>query len=178
MFAPFLQKHAAKSPTLLRTVSWALGNTTKGIIMSIEIEEDLEIFLKEGRQLEYDESIFEAGKVGLVKYEDLKESYINAVGPEYGKNYYSIPAVNLTSAAEGHNPEYILMWLPNEKKYGAWDDSHWLIYIFEDAKWSDIVADPLSYINAAFDGCDNAAEFNPEKDYKLKSGFPDTETRL
>ena len=25
MFAPFLQKHAAKSPTLLRAVSWALG---------------------------------------------------------------------------------------------------------------------------------------------------------
>ena len=24
MFAPFLQKHAAKSPTLLRAVSWAL----------------------------------------------------------------------------------------------------------------------------------------------------------
>ena len=25
MFAPFLQKHAVKSPTLLRAVSWALG---------------------------------------------------------------------------------------------------------------------------------------------------------
>ncbi len=33
MFAPFLQKHAVKSPTLLRAVSWALsaGQDTKEV---------------------------------------------------------------------------------------------------------------------------------------------------
>jgi len=147
-------------------------------MMSFEIEQNLEVFLKEGTQLEYNESVFEAGKVELIKHDDLKLGYVNIVGPEYGKNYYSIPAINLTSSAEGYDPEYILMWLPNEKKYGAWDSSHWIVYIFEGAKWSDIVSDPLTYLDAAFDGSDAAVELNPEKDYELKTGWPDMETRL
>jgi len=46
MFAPFLQKHAVKSPTLLRAVSWALNGKAK---MNIEeIKQILASWINEG----------------------------------------------------------------------------------------------------------------------------------
>ena len=116
--------------------------------MNIDIE--LENYLKSDEKLAYDFSKAEPGEVRLCSMDELKLGVV-WVSPESGDGYFEIPAVSLTNYCEAYEPEYILLWLPNEQVYGAWDCDHWELIIYEDASWSDIANDPVSYINAQWD---------------------------
>jgi hypothetical protein len=103
--------------------------------MNIEsLPSDLVDFLKSGRRLEYDASETEPGAVGLNRLEELKEGeiWIGTDAPEDPNNekegYYAVPAVSLSGECDGYDPEFILLWLPDQKKFGSWDCDHWILF--------------------------------------------------
>jgi hypothetical protein len=104
----------------------------------MNLENSLTEFLKSGKKLEYDHDKAEPGFVGLCSFKEIKKDIIYLEGPKKGKSYYEIPAVSLTNENEFYEPEFILLWLPNEKLYGTWDCDHWDLYVFENTNWEDI----------------------------------------
>ena len=93
--------------------------------------------------------------------------------PHAGESgYYAIPAVNLVADAEGYEPEYILLWLPNEQAYGTWDTDHAELLVFPDVSWTDIAADPLPFVAAQWDGPEPGVPFVPYPKYPYKPGRP------
>ncbi len=87
--------------------------------------------------------------------------------------YYAIPAVSLTGECKAYDPEFILLWLPHEKLFGTWDCDHWVLKVFRQATWADIVANPAAYLNAQWDWRDKlGSQFVPWLKYESKSGRP------
>lgn len=140
--------------------------------MRIIVEDSLKDFLEAGNQLSYDFSTVEPGEVRLGLLSELALGVI-WVSPENGDGYYEIPAVSLTKYCQACDPEFILLWLPNEQVYGAWDCDHWELIVFENVSWEEIVADPALYINAQWDSNSPVAKkVIPANGYELKSGMP------
>jgi hypothetical protein len=147
------------------------------------LPKELKDFLQSEKQLEYDHSRCEPGKITLKNFNDLEvgevwidseESPIAQKDPNKEKEgYYSVPAVSLIEDCEGYDPEFILLWLPNEDLFGTWDCDHWDLKIFPKATWNDIVKNPLPYINAQWEGDSKIAEyFMPYPKYEFKLGRP------
>jgi len=140
----------------------------------MELPSDLYDYLKVGSQLDYDASKAEAGKVGICNLSEIKSEVV-WVSPEDEEidGYFEIPAISITNSCDAYYPEFILLWLPNEKVYGAWDCDHWVLTIFPDVCWSDIAKDPLPFINAQwFPDSVVGKALNPEPKYKLNEGMP------
>jgi len=126
--------------------------------MSLNLPQDLITFLQTNKTLKYDPVECEAGLITLFPVSELTlgEVYIDSeasplikTDPRAGeKGYYSVPAVNLVADCEGYDPEGILIWLPEQELFGTWDCDHWDVRVFADVKWTDIVNDPVKYINA------------------------------
>ena len=136
-------------------------------------------FLRAGRQLEYDFRRIEAGEVKLNRLEQLSQGVVwigtDLPGDPHAKEsgYYAIPAVSLTGECKNYSPEFILLWLPQEKLFGTWDCDHWVLKVFHDASWKDIVANPAAYINAQWDFNDQlGSPFVPWPQYGFKNGRP------
>ena len=102
----------------------------------MNLEQDLLDFLEAGKKLEYDYDSAEPGFVGLCKPSALKEGVIWMEGPSDEDSYYEIPAISLSGENEYYKPEFILCWLPNEKKYATWDCDHWDLLVFENESWA------------------------------------------
>ncbi|MCO1335741.1 hypothetical protein MO867_15500 [Microbulbifer sp. OS29] len=134
----------------------------------MELENDLREFLSKGNQLEYDISCAEPGQIGLYHLDELKPGVV-WIYPESDDGYYEIPAVDLTSKNDHYAPEYLLLWLPNEKMYGAWDCDHLVLTVFPETTWKEIVKNPLPYINAQWE--DGGEVYEPTH-YPLKPGCP------
>ena len=130
-------------------------------------------FLKSGKKLSYDYEKAEPGFVGLYDIDELREDIIYIEGPNKGTSYYEIPAISLTNENEYYEPEFILLWLPNEQVYGTWDCDHWDLYVFEYTKWQDIEKNPLPYINCQWDHDQKVGNlFDPAGKYELNQGWP------
>ena len=140
----------------------------------MEIPEDLKAFLARGDQLFYDYSKAEPEKIELCSLNELSTGVIwLAPEDEYADGYHEIPALNLVSNCETYEPDYILLWLPNEKLYGAWDCDHWQLTVFKDTTWTDIVKNPLPYINAQwYPGKGYGQLYRPYSKYPFKQGMP------
>jgi len=137
----------------------------------MKIEEDLREFLISGRKLDYDYSKAEAGDVGLCSIEELSESSV-WVAPPDGEGYFEVPAISLTNRCEDYDPGFILLWLPNERLYGAWDGDHWELTVFPNITWSDIASSPLKYINLQWYPDDTIGRSFKPVGYKLEQGLP------
>ena len=144
-----------------------------------ELPNDLVEFLRSGAQLRYDPEDCEPGKVGLSDIGSLKigEVWIGTDvpgDPNLGADgYYSIPAVSLTSKCAAYDPEFILLWLPNEHLFGTWDSDHWVLTVFPEIAWSEIVANPSAFLGAQWDANSKVGtKFKPWRDYRLQSGGP------
>jgi len=130
-------------------------------VPSLRLPDDLRDFFAAGRQLEYDASKCEAGRVTLRPLEKLRVGkYLTRPtrngqvpcledDPHQEEGYYSVPAVNLVDDCEGYYPEGILMWLPEEGLFGHWNGDYLSISVFPGVIWSNIVVDPLRFINRA-----------------------------
>ena len=146
------------------------------------VPDDLLDFLQRGQQLKYDPKDCEAGSVILKRSSDLviAEIYIDSENspwqesdPNAGREgYYSIPAVSLVDSCEGYDPEGILVWLPDQQCYGTWDNDHWDVLVFPDVSWSDIVANPVPFINAQWRGEVKFEYLRPWPCYEFKQGRP------
>jgi hypothetical protein len=136
---------------------------------ALELPADLQAFLAAGKQLEYDPKLCEAGAITLVPLAELKlERFPVETGsldvyeqdPHYpGRNSYLVLGVNLVVACTGgYDAAGLLLWLPVEQRYGIWDSSHCGIQVFgPDVTWSQIVMDPVPYINAGWSGIDETS---------------------
>jgi hypothetical protein len=151
--------------------------------MPVAIPDDLREFLRKKKQLEYDASECEPGQIKLLPLSKLKlgEVWINAEAkkkkrggdPHAGEEgYYAIPAVNLVAEAEEYEPDFILLWLPEEELYGTWDCDHWELLVFPDVTWTDIAEDPLPYVAAQWDGPDPGVPLVPYPKYPYHPGRP------
>lgn len=132
----------------------------------MHLPEDLVAFLNEGRVFKYDATECEAGSTELHAIGDLRvqlfpmetgslDNYEN--DPHYPNvNSYLVPAVDLLGSCTGdYDPVGLLMWFPNEKKYGTWDCSHCCIELFgANVNWQQIAASPARHINAQWIGMD------------------------
>jgi hypothetical protein len=115
-------------------------------------------FLKAGEQFDYDYSNCHPRRVGLKHLDQLALAEVHVCtedtegmeddphAAEFG--YYIVPAVSLSGECTSYNPEFILLWLPDEQMFGAYDDDHSVLTVFPDTTWDDIVADPIPYLDA------------------------------
>jgi hypothetical protein len=145
---------------------------------------DLVEFLNSNQQLDYDFDKCEPGKVELKSLAELtleevwidsEECPLQEDDPHRGEEgYYAVPAVSLTGECDGYDPDFILLWLPNEKMFGTWDCDHLDLLIFPNVTWSDIVNDPLKYVNAQWDNQNHKTSeyFKPYPKYEFKAGKP------
>ncbi|MEL6822341.1 MAG: hypothetical protein AAFP70_11310 [Calditrichota bacterium] len=136
--------------------------------------EQLEKFLKSGNQLSYDYKQVEAGRIVLKKWQDLQTGVVWIDSFREGdEGYYEIPAVNLVESCDGYDPEFILLWLPNEKVFGTWDCDHWGLIVFPETTWSEIVKSPVPFLNAQWSPDSKVGkQFQVSSDYQRKSGRP------
>jgi hypothetical protein len=128
----------------------------------LNLPDDLRAFLAAGKRLEYDPGASEAGGIELVPLKDLKlERFPVQTGPlpdqdpDFpGSNSFLVLGVNLVaSCTGGYDPVGLLLWLPLERRYGIWDDSHGTIRVFGPAiTWKRIAADPVPHIDAGWTG--------------------------
>ncbi|CAM1363297.1 hypothetical protein [Tenacibaculum xiamenense] len=139
----------------------------------MELPNDLTQFLQSKSQLNYDYKSVEPDFVGIIDFNNLKLGKIYIEGNVSGKSYYEIPAVNLTNQCEYYAPEYILLYLPNEKLYGTWDADHWTLYVFPNANWNHIVKTPEAYIDYQWNPKEEIGiVFDPKNDYNMINGWP------
>jgi hypothetical protein len=136
-------------------------------------------FLKSGKQLSYGSKAVEWGEVKLKSLDklELKEVTVGTETDEdphaYEEGYYSVPAVSLTGECQSYDAEFVLLWLPNEQLFGAWDCDHWVLTVFQSTSWADIVEDPASFLNAQWDlNTTVGSRFEPWTKYEFKEGFP------
>lgn len=149
--------------------------------MSLNLPNDLINFLEKKKELEYDEDEVTPKELKLCKLADLKVEKIWVDGTTYDDNniliqqaYYEVKAVNLIENCKNYSSYCLLMWLPEIKMYGAWDQDHWRITLFPNASWSDICNDPIPYINSQWedDLCGVGEEYDPSDTYPLIIGWP------
>jgi hypothetical protein len=125
----------------------------------LRLPDALIAFLMAGRQLEYESSTAEPGRITLKPLENLylgsldvdsRESPLADSDPRVGQEgYYAVPAVDLIASADGEYPaEGILIWLPDSQVFGTWDCDHADLRVFPGVTWSTIVRNPVPYINA------------------------------
>lgn len=148
----------------------------------MKLPDDLIAFLESGAKLEYEASECECGQVILLPIHKLKLDTVALDGqslygiandPNAGKGgYYQIEAVNLVSACDGYDPEFILAWLPKSQLYGTWDCDHLAMTVFPGASWSDIAKKPLPFINAQWENDDVGVPLVPWPDYPFVIGDP------
>lgn len=130
----------------------------------LELPEDLVAFLRAGKQLEYDPTTCEAGAITLLALDSLRveifpmdcqSTDVAENDPHRGElGCYLVEGVNLVAACTaGYEVEGLLLWLPRDGRYGAWDSSHDEIVVFaKDVRWSHIAAAPARHINAQWAG--------------------------
>lgn len=133
---------------------------------SVQLPPDLVAFLAAGHCLEYDPVNCEAGAVSLIPLVSLNlERFPIETGgldvfeqdPHYpARGSYLVAGVNLTAnSTNGYEGVGLLLWLPVERRYATWDDSHCTIRMFgPEVTWERIAAAPVPHINAQWSGID------------------------
>ena len=126
----------------------------------MNLPSDLEDFLNAGRQLDYDASECEMGKVTLkdvssLQVADYPTDLFNldidlTMFPESGSlPSFTTEGVSLIAECEDYDPDGLLLWIPKLNSYGTWDCDHEVVSAFpSDVSWSMISNDPLRYLNA------------------------------
>lgn len=140
---------------------------------NMELPKDLTKFINAKLELDYDYKSVEPEFVGIIDFDKLELGKVWIEGNASGKSYYEIPAINLTDRCEQYDPEYILLYLPNEKLYGTWDSDQWKLYVFPETSWTDITENPDDFINQQWNPKKKiGVEFDPKINYKMINGWP------
>lgn len=64
--------------------------------------------------------------------------------------YKAVPLV-LRDFDEMFAPHSLLLWFPDLSRYGSWDNTHHIIFIFPNVSWAGIIAELFEYINSPWD---------------------------
>ncbi|MCB9855577.1 MAG: hypothetical protein H6818_07790 [Phycisphaerales bacterium] len=54
---------------------------------------------------------------------------------------------DLIESCNDYEPEGILVWFPEWRRYGSWDCDHHVITTYPDVTWTQIIAAPTWYVN-------------------------------
>jgi hypothetical protein len=152
-------------------------------LASLKLPNELQTYLRLRKNLKYKSSDCEPGRIVLKPLADLElsevwvdseESPLRNNDPHGGEEgYYVVPAVSLVHECEGYDPEFILLWLPDEGLFGTWDSDHWDLKVFPNTDWESIVSNPVPYINAQWDQDSKVSRyFIPWPRYEFKQGRP------
>lgn len=127
-----------------------VANTSWKETTTLNIPNELVQFLSLGKTLSYDKRRCAIGNVELVSVESLVlgKVYVESPKQSLKKGYYTIPAVDIIAECEGFDAWGILVWLPDQKKFGTWDSDHRQLRVFCSATWTDIAEHPVRYLNA------------------------------
>ncbi|MGF1578154.1 MAG: hypothetical protein ACFCD0_02195 [Gemmataceae bacterium] len=127
----------------------------------LHLPPDLVAFLAAEKQLAYDPEECDAGAVTLIPLSKLQlqrfpvetssESWYKEDPNAPGVNSYLVLAVDLIgSCNDNYEPAGLLLWLPIERRYAAWDSSHCVIdQLPADLTWGQIATDPVPYIETS-----------------------------
>ncbi len=125
-----------------------------------KIPEDLEAFLKSGKDLEFLDRKAKRRKMKLKRLEELQLGQIYVTSEEtefededpncYG-GYYVVAAVSLVQEAWSLAPQNLLMWFPKYESFGQYDSNHYNALRFEETKWKTIMNNPVPYLNAKYE---------------------------
>lgn len=135
---------------------------------AMNLPADLVKFLTAAKQLEYDPDSCEAGAVKLVPLAKLKPQRFPVDGggendPNEGAGgTYLVLAVNLIAkCSDNYTPAGLLLWLPIERRYGAWDSDHFTLDVFaKGTTWGKIAKKPVGYLEASLGGEGYDPEFD------------------
>ena len=123
-------------------------------IFKDQLPDDLVEFLKSNRILEYDSATCEIGLFTIRSFEEIEEIQMVVRGEDAGSSCV-IRALDLVKSCEGYDPQGIVVFIPALRKYGSYDGEHKALITFRGMSWSDFLAAPARYVNAAW-------EFDPE----------------
>jgi hypothetical protein len=130
----------------------------------MNLPDDLRQFLETKQELQYSWGECEVGQIKLLELHELEIQlfptdvdngpFDHSADPHHREmGCYLVPAVSLVAECENYEPQGILLWIPGDRCFGTWDDSHTLIEAFDPSvTWTQIVAAPLSYIEAFWGG--------------------------
>ena len=165
-----IQRNLKSTRNVAARLRWSLSATRQHKMhegtYDFSLPPDLLAFLREGRQLTYDASDCEAGLVSIRSLEELciqlfpmeTSSLDNFADDPNHPNLHSylVPAVDLVRSCSGdYEPTGLLLWLPEEDRYGTWDSSHCFINQFSaETDWATISNAPSPHINAQWTGMD------------------------
>jgi hypothetical protein len=133
------------------------------------LPQDLREFLASGKQLEYHVEACDVGRVTLATVAQIRLSlftmdcndleFADEDPNKDGEGSYFVEGVDLIQTSDGgYGDEGLLIWLPLDKRYAAWDNSHNQIHAFAaDTTWSDIVSSPVRYLNAQWESGEDAS---------------------
>ncbi len=130
--------------------------------MAYSLPIDLIHFLRDGRQLEYDVSKCEAGQIRLKALGELAPAIIDVYpncptldydpygGLFYAKieGRYQAKVFDLVARCDRYGEVGMLCWFSALSRYGCIDVEHGSVWMFPDATWTDIVANPQPYLDA------------------------------
>lgn len=133
------------------------------------VPDDLRAFLSRGGQLQYDATDSQVGNVTLYPADQLSFSLfsVNCEDTDVAEEdphqddggSYLVEGIDLIAEADGgYGSAGLLIWLPQDQRYAAWDSSHNEMFLFDPAtRWDDIVQAPLRYLDAQWQAGDIAA---------------------
>jgi hypothetical protein len=132
-----------------------------------DLPNELLAFLWAGHQLEYDAAKSEIGRITLKRDTDLAVSTITTfpgcqsiIDDPYSDldGLYQSDVYNLVAESEDYDPEGLLCWIVSLKRFGCIDPEHGDVIMFPDVTWTDIVANPLPYLEAQWGDDHDVAE--------------------
>ena len=122
-----------------------------------ELPDDLVDFLESDRRLEYDASTCEIGVFTLRTLDEIEQISLTVSDKEHDSKC-TIRALDLVKSCEVYNPRGILVYIPSLRKYGSYDREEELLITYRGMAWSDFLANPARYVNAAWDNEPEIAE--------------------
>jgi hypothetical protein len=168
-----------KLPPLIKKGNKNSETFDQSKLASMRLPNDLQDFLHLRKKLKYKTSDCIPGQIVLKSLANLElsEVWVEPLennDPHIEKaGYYSIPAISLIHECEGYDPEFILLWLPNECLFGTWDADHWKLKVFPGVTWRNIVINPIPFINAQWESDSKVtSNFDYWFHYELKHGRP------
>jgi hypothetical protein len=126
-----------------------------------DLPEDLIAFLRGGSPRTL--SIGYGEMVDLVALEELCVETLEVTpnlspcaheGPHrFDGGYYAVPAINLVNRSPRSSvdfPAWLLLWIPDEGRYGSFDLDHGDLMMFApEIAWKDIASDPEPFVRAS-----------------------------
>jgi hypothetical protein len=122
-----------------------------------DLPDDLVEFLESDRRLKYDASACEIGIFTFHALDEIKQIDLTVSAKDH-QSTCTVRALDLVKSCEGYDPKGMFVYIPSLRKYGSYDSESQVLITYGGMTWSNFLADPARYINAAWDNDPEIAE--------------------